>query len=175
MTEMKRDPRYPVGTFMLDKRPTPSKRRRWIGQIAAVPREVKKAVRRLTPAQLNAPYRKGGWTRRQVVHHMVDSHLNAYVRLKLALTERHPTIKPYDQERWAHLADAQTAPVESSLKMLEGLHHRWVHLLRAMKPSDFRRTFHHPESGKKNLDWLVQLYAWHGRHHTAHLSSLKRR
>jgi len=129
----------------------------------------------LSEQQLDTPYRDGGWTVRQVVHHMPDSHMNSYVRLRLALTENEPIIKPYVEHLWADLYDARTAPIAVSLALLEALHQRWVMLLRSLKPADFSRTFRHPENGVRTIDWLLQLYAWHGRHHVAHITSLRER
>jgi hypothetical protein len=123
--------------------------------------------------QLDTPYREGGWTVRQVAHHLSDSHMNAYIRIKLALTENEPTIKPYEEKLWAELVDARTMPIEPSLQILESLHKRWVLLLRSLTPPDFSRTFRHPQSGVRNVDWILQLYAWHGHHHVAHVTSLK--
>jgi uncharacterized damage-inducible protein DinB len=125
--------------------------------------------------QLDTPYRPEGWTVRQVVHHLPDSHFNAYVRMKLAMTEQQPTIKPYEQQLWAELSDAKTAPIEMSLTLFESLHKRWVLFLQSLKSSDFARTINHPESGVMNLDRILQLYAWHGRHHTAQITSLRER
>lgn len=144
--------------------------------IAALPARMREAVDGLTDAQLDTPYRPGGWTVRQVVHHVPDSHMHAYIRLKLALTEDTPTIKPYDEKTWAELADSRL-PIENSLGLLDAVHARWVTLFRAMKPADFARTFHHPEypDGPRTLDWLHQAYAWHSRHHVAHINSLRQR
>ncbi len=167
------DPRYPIGKFQMLDHPDDKMRIEFIQQIANTPSEVKAAVQELTEKQLDTPYREGGWTVRQVVHHLPDSHINSYVRFRLALTEDEPTIKPYVEHLWAELYDARTAPVELSLQLLEALHDRWVVLLRSLKPSDFSRTFRHPEHGTRNLDWLLQLYAWHGRHHVAHITSLR--
>jgi uncharacterized damage-inducible protein DinB len=133
------------------------------------------AVARLTDEQLDTPYRDGGWTVRQVVHHVPESHLNSYVRFKLALTEHEPTIKPYFEDRWAELEDARTAPIELSLNLLDAVHGRWVWFLRSLKPTDFERAFQHPDLGKVTLDKNVALYAWHGRHHVAHITSLRER
>ena len=146
-----------------------------IDQISAVPTHMRDAVSGLTPAQLDTPYREGGWTLRQVIHHVPDSHLNAYCRFKLALTEDVPTIKPYDESRWAELADTHDTPVKTSLALLESLHFRWVCLLRSMKPADFQRRLNHPESGPMSVDNLLALYAWHGRHHVAHITSARER
>lgn len=171
------DLRYPIGPFAAEADVTEEKRRRWIDDLASAPGKLRAAVAGLRAEQLDTPYRPEGWTVRQVVHHLPDSHLNAYVRFKLALTEREPTIKPYDQSAWAELVDALTAPVEISLGLLESLHQRWVLLLRSLAAADFARTFHHPEPGmgRITLDTYLQLYAWHGRHHVAHITSLRRR
>jgi hypothetical protein len=169
------DPRYPIGKFQSRDSLTASDRSAMIDQIAAAPNHLRNAVRGLSDSQLDTPYREGGWTIRQVAHHVPDSHLNAYVRLKLALTEEKPVIKPYDEAAWAALPDSRLVPVETSLTLLETLHERWVSLLRQMKPSDFARQFTHPEHGLINLDWLVSMYAWHGRHHVAHVTSLRDR
>jgi len=167
------DPRYPIGKFQMSGRVDDTMRNEFIQRIADTPAEVKRAVLGLTEKQLDTPYRDGGWTVRQVVHHLPDSHINSYVRFRLALTENEPTIKPYKEGMWAELFDARTAPIVLSLHLLESLHERWVVLLRSLNPADFSRTFRHPESGVRNLDWLLQLYAWHGRHHVAHITSLK--
>src|SRR5712692_1993934 len=161
------DPRYPIGKFEMPKEVTPARRQQAIGEIAATPAKLRAAVKGLNDAQLDTPYREGGWTVRQVVHHVPDSHLNAYCRFKLALTEAHPTIRPYDEARWAELSDSRDTPVETSLAMLESLHDRWTRLLRAMSDANFRRTLNHPESGVMTLDALLGLYGWHGRHHVA--------
>jgi hypothetical protein len=141
-----------------------------IEQIAALPTQIREAVARLGDARLDTPYREGGWTARQVVHHLVDSHVNSYCRFRLALTEDRPTIRPYDEKAWAELEDARTGAVDLSLDLLEALHRRWVVLLRAMNPEDFDREFVHPERGPMSLKTNVRLYAWHGRHHLAHLN-----
>ena len=170
------DLRYPVGRFQFDGDISQHAREQRIGEIAAAPAHLRSAVAGLSPAQLDIPYRPGGWTVRQVVHHVPDSHLNAYTRIKLALTEDEPTIKPYEEARWAELADGRTGPVEPSLTLLQVLHHRWVLLLRSLGPEDFRRRFRHPEHGRLiELDESVAMYAWHGRHHVAHIASLRRR
>jgi len=169
------DPRYPIGKFQTLNQLDDEKRKGLIQDIADTPSALKTAVQGLTDKQLDTPYREGGWTVRQVVHHLPDSHMNSYVRFRLALTEAEPTIKPYEEHLWAELFDARTAPISVSLHLLESLHERWVMLLRSMKPADFSRTFRHPESGIRNLDWLLQLYAWHGRHHVAHITSLRER
>jgi uncharacterized damage-inducible protein DinB len=170
------DPRYPIGPFRFDGKAGPELREHWIGEIAAAPGALRAAVAGLSPQQLDTPYREQGWTVRQVVHHVPDSHLNAYVRMKLALTEEEPVIKPYDQDRWAELPDVRATPVETSLTLLECLHRRWVLLLRELEPGDFARGFRHPEHGRTMaLDEAIAMYAWHGRHHVAQIVSLRRR
>ena len=172
---MSEDLRYPIGNFSFPKSVTPDQLRTWIDEIEAHPAAFRQAVRNLTDAQLDTPYRPDGWTVRQVAHHLPDSHMNAYVRYKLALTEDEPTIRPYDQERWAELPDASSGPIEPSLVLLDQLHARWVRLLRALEPTDFDRRFKHPEIGVLTLAALTALYAWHGKHHTAHVTGLRGR
>jgi uncharacterized damage-inducible protein DinB len=167
------DLQYPIGRFSFPESTTAEQRQRWIREIASAPQELRAAVAGLSPEQLDTPYRPGGWTARQVAHHVPDSHMNAFIRFKLALTEDQPTIKPYDEARWATLADA-ALPVGPSLDLLEALHVRWVRLLEAMSEQDYQRTFVHPESGAVRLDQYLGLYAWHGRHHVAHVTSLRR-
>jgi hypothetical protein len=169
--EAMRDLQYPIGRFSFPDATTAEQRQTWIREIARAPQELRAAVAGLTPEQLDTPYRPGGWTGRQVAHHVPDSHVNAFVRFKLALTEDQPTIKPYDEARWAVLADA-ALPVAPSLDLLEALHIRWVRLLESMHELDYRRTFAHPESGIWRLDQCLAQYAWHGRHHMAHITSL---
>jgi len=169
------DLRYPVGKFKLDGDITEAGRRDLIESIARAPAKLRAAVEGLSPEQLDTPYRPDGWTVRQVVHHLPDSHLNAYIRFRLALTEDEPAIKTYEQERWAELEDARTAPVDLSLALLESLHRRWVLLLRALPPAAFARTFRHPELGVVTLDQQLRMYEWHGRHHVAHVTSLRQR
>lgn len=169
------DLRYPIGKFKRPEKLTVTDRKRAIDQIAAAPAALRDAVRGLDDRQLDTPYRPGGWTVRQVVHHVPDSHINAYVRFKLTLTEDVPTIKPYDEARWAELPEARTAPIGMSLAFLETLHVRWVTMLRAMTEGDFERTLHHPESGTMSLDQMLALYAWHGQHHVAHITTLRKR
>ena len=168
------DPRYPIGKYETPKEVTPALRHQAIDAIAQTPAKLRAAVSGLNDAQLDTPYRQGGWTVRQVAHHVPDSHMNAYVRFRLALTEDQPTIKPYDEARWAELVDAKSAPIEASLALLEPLHDRWVRLLRSMTGADFARTLMHPEHGVRTLDWMLFLYAWHGRHHTAHITELRK-
>lgn len=164
--------RYPVGRFVREPDATHEQRLEWIGVLEALPARMRQAVAALDDAALDAPYRPGGWTRRQVVHHVPDSHLNAYVRTRLALTEDAPTIRPYDEKKWAELADTRMEP-DVSLDLLEALHARWVRVLRSMSEDDFARTWIHPASGEWDLDGLLQLYAWHSRHHLGHLGSLR--
>ena len=169
------DLRYPVGEFEMKNEPTVEERERFIREIAATPALLREAVDGLSDEQLDTPYRPDGWSVRQVVHHVADSHLNSYSRFRLALTEEEPTIKTYLEDRWAELMDARTAPVEVSLRLLESLHERWVMLLRSLAPEDFARAFHHPELGRLPLNKSVALYAWHGRHHVAHITALRER
>jgi uncharacterized damage-inducible protein DinB len=169
------DLRYPIGRFAFPEEVTPGERQAWIAQIAEAPGRLRAAVAGLGADQLDTPYRPGGWRVRQVIHHLPDSHINSYVRFKLALTEDTPVIKPYDEARWAELPDASTTPVEASLALLDSLHQRWVRLLESMTDSDFQRSFRHPELGLVRLDRNVALYAWHGRHHVAHILGLRER
>jgi uncharacterized damage-inducible protein DinB len=168
------DPRYPAGKFENPKDVTPALRSKAVEEIAATPAKLRAAVNGLNDGQVDTPYREGGWTVRQVVHHLADSHMNAYIRWRLALTETEPTIKPYEEAAWANLEDAAHAPAEVSLRLLEPLHERWVRMLRSVKAEEFARTFRHPEHGVRTLDWMLFLYAWHGRHHTAHITELKK-
>jgi hypothetical protein len=171
------DLRYPVGRFVAPKAAlTEAERAGFITQIEEAPGALRAALEGLSPEQLDTPYRPGGWTARQVAHHVPDSHLNAYVRFRLALTEDEPTIRPYDETLWADLHEAKSAPPELSLDLLEALHRRWVVLLRQITPAEWPRRFKHPEHpGVQDLDWMLAMYAWHGRHHTAHVVSLRRR
>jgi len=169
------DLRYPVGTFTYQKPLTEDQKQRHLDEIEHAPANLRAAVKGLSAQQLDTPYRPGGWTVREVTHHVPDSHLNAYIRTKLALTEDEPTIKPYAEDRWAQLADTQTTPVEVSLTLLDSLHARWVRLLRALKPEDWKRTFRHPERGVMDLEETLALYGWHCRHHVAHIVSLRQR
>ncbi len=171
------DLRYPIGRFERPAQLTTPERSALIDTIAAAPAALRAAVHGLSGTQLDTPYRPEGWTVRQVVHHVPDSHLNSYVRFRLALTEEQPTIKPYDEARWAELPDAKGPLVAESLALLEALHARWVSLLRAMTPAEFARTLVHPErpGAPMTLDMMVALYAWHGRHHVAHITALRER
>jgi uncharacterized damage-inducible protein DinB len=171
------DLRYPIGAFQyVGGNPDETQREHWIEAIAAAPTSLRKAVAGLSEDQIETPYRPGGWTVRQVVHHVPDSHLNAYVRMKLAMTEDQPTIRPYEEARWAELPDARTGPIEVSLNLLDSLHLRWVLFLRQLTPTQFQRRFVHPEHGRQiEVEEALALYAWHGQHHTAHIESLRRR
>jgi uncharacterized damage-inducible protein DinB len=168
------DPRYPIGKMEMPKEITTAKRQQAIASIAATPKNLREAVRGLNDAQLDTPYREGGWTVKQVIHHVPDSHMNAYVRLKLALTEDKPTIKTYDESVWANLADSKSAPIEVSQKLLDSLHERWDRVWRSLKAEDFSRPLVHPDSGERNIDWLLFVYEWHGRHHAAHITELRK-
>ena len=170
------DPRYPIGPFSVEGELTPARREGWIAELADAPAQLRAAVQGLSEAQFDTPYREGGWTVRQVVHHLPDIHLNAYVRFKLALTEDNPTIRPYDEGRWAELPDSSLTTVGVSLVLLEALHRRWVVLLRAMQEAEWSRTYFHPEHQKSfRLDGILAMYAWHGRHHVAHITGLRER
>ena len=169
------DLRFPVGRYQRPASLTSDQRRAAIDAIVALPARLRAAVRGLDDRQLDTPYRPEGWTVRQVLHHVPDSHMNAFIRFKLALTEERPTIKPYDEAAWANLEDARTTPVETSLGLLEHLHDRWVRVLRAMSPADFSRDLNHPENGIMNLDQVLAMYEWHGRHHVAHITTLRDR
>jgi hypothetical protein len=170
------DLRFPIGTFVEPASYSAADRDLWIGQIASAPTALRAAVAGLDDRQLDTPYRPEGWTVRQVVHHLADSHINSIMRFKLALTEETPTIRPYDERLWAELDDARTAPIDLSLSLVDALHARWTTMLRAMTPEDFQRTFHHPEHDRTfTLDRTVAMYAWHGRHHIAHITSLRER
>jgi uncharacterized damage-inducible protein DinB len=166
---------YPIGRFAYDGEITREQREIWINEIAEAPRKLRLAVKGLSDSQLNTPYRPGGWTVRQVVHHLADSHMNSYIRFKLALTEDLPTIKPYEEAIWAELSDGVSMPVEVSLQLLDSLHLRWVNVLRSTASDDFNRGFIHPESGITPLARNLGIYAWHGNHHIAHITSLRER
>jgi uncharacterized damage-inducible protein DinB len=170
------DLRYPIGRFSAPPPiSTPAIRSVHIQTLRLLPERLRAALEGLTDAQLDTPYRDGGWTVRQLAHHIADSHMNSYVRFKLALTEDRPTIKPYDEARWAELHDARTLPVEPSLILVKTLHERWVALLEAMSDDDFRKSFQHPERGPQDLATTLALYDWHSRHHTAHITGLRAR
>ena len=169
------DLQYPVGKFVAPTACSAADRVTWIDQIEAAPARLRDAVAGLDERQLETPYRPGGWTVRQVVHHVPDSHLNSYTRIRLGLTEDEPTIRPYLEDRWAELSDAKAAPVDVSLALLEALHRRWVLLLRSLTEAEWQRTFRHPEIGVLTLERNLALYAWHGRHHVAHVTGLRAR
>lgn len=169
------DLRYPVGRFARSEEVRHSERAGLIDNIAAAPGLLRNAVADLSDDQLDTAYRPGGWTVRQVVHHLPDSHMNAFIRFKLALTEDNPTIKTYDENSWAKLPDVETTRIEVSLDLLTSLHARWVILLRSLEESDFDRALQHPENGEMTLGMLLRMYEWHGRHHVAHITNLRRR
>ncbi len=170
------DPRFPIGQFLYQSPHTPAQRQDAIARIAAAPAALRAAVSGLNDDQLDTPYRDGGWTVRQVVHHLPDSHLNAYTRFRLALTEPTPTIRPYMEHLWAELPDARSAPLGVSLALLEALHRRWVLLLRGLGAEQWERRYMHPEHGREwSLDEALAMYAWHGEHHTAHVTHLRAR
>jgi hypothetical protein len=168
------DLRYPVGPFKIEGEITSELINNWIAEIENAPRLLREAVKDLQDHQLDTPYRPGGWTVRQVVHHLPDSHLNSYIRLKLALTEDKPVIKPYQEDKWAELPDSKL-PVEVSLQLMEAIHSRWVSILITLSPSELEKTFFHPESGENSIVSMIALYAWHSRHHIAHITSLRDR
>ena len=167
------DPRFPIGKFQFNGPLTDAQRAAFIDDIERTPRDLRSAVQGLSQQQWDTPYREGGWTVRQVIHHVPDSHLNSYIRFKLALTEDEPTIKPYQEDRWAELADSRVTPIETSLSLLDSLHQRWILLLRSFTAADWKKTFRHPEVGVLSLDKTVALYAWHGKHHVAHITALR--
>lgn len=169
------DLRYPIGKFNYAGPPSREQSEGFIDDIAQTPANLKSAVQGLSSVQLETRYRPGGWTLRQVVHHVPDSHMNSYVRFKLALTEDEPSIKPYAEDLWAELGDTKTTPIETSLMLLESLHARWVALLRSLTPEEWKRNFRHPELGPMSLEKTLALYAWHGRHHVAHIRKLRER
>jgi hypothetical protein len=169
------DLRYPIGKFNFTGNLSTPDRARLIDQIAETPTKLRAAVAGLSAAQLDTPYRPGGWTVRQLVHHVPESHMNAYIRFKLALTEAEPLIKPYREDLWAELPDVRSTPIELSLSLLESLHHRWVIVLAGIESAAWARAFRHPELGVITLDRNLALYAWHGRHHVAHITSLRQR
>ena len=169
------DLRYPIGKFSFPESSTAAQRELWRKEIAEAPEKLHAAIAGLTLERLDTPYRPGGWTVRQVVHHVPESHMNSYVRFKLALTEDTPVIKPYDEALWAKLPDVLDTPIEVSLTLLESLHARWVRMLTLMAEGDYMRSFRHPELGLVRLDQNLALYAWHGKHHVAHITRLRER
>lgn len=161
--------RFPIGPFEPRKSLTSEERRSLLEELAHFPADLRFMVQSLIPGQMDQPYREGGWTVRQVVHHLADSHLQGYVRFKLAMTEDRPTIQTYQQAFWCETEDARTGPPEMSLRLLEGLHERWAAFLGSLRETDFRRSYIHPVMGELNLDTTLQLYVWHGKHHLRHI------
>jgi len=172
---MSEDLRYPVGKFSGSIEQSEAQRRASLATMAALPENLRSAVDGLTEAQLDTPYREGGWTVRQLVHHVADSHINAYVRCKRALTEDWPAVNAYDENLWAQLKDAHTLPVEISLQLLKALHQRWVALLASLTDADWQRGYMHSENGRQTLGEVLQSYDWHCRHHIAHVTELRKR
>ncbi len=168
------DPRFPIGKFRRAE-VNLADHAAHIDSIAALPENLRAAVAGLSEAQLDTPYREGGWTVRQLVHHIADSHINSYVRMRLAVTEDWPTVTDYDEKLWAELPDSRTAPVDLSLRLIEGLHGRWVILLRSLSDEQWQRGYVHPANGRQSLAEAAALYAWHCRHHTAHITELRKR
>ena len=168
------DPRFPIGKFSFEGTLSEQQKAQFLDDIEQTPARMRAAVKGLSEPQLDTPYREGGWTVRQVVHHVPDSHMNSYVRFKLALTEQEPTIRPYMEDLWAELPEAKSAPVELSLALLENLHKRWILMLRAIPPAEWKRTFRHPDIGVVTLEKNLALYAWHGKHHVAHITELRK-
>ncbi|MGB9196297.1 MAG: bacillithiol transferase BstA [Terriglobales bacterium] len=166
------DPRFPIGKFSYSGPLSDAQKKECLDNIEQAPAKLRAAVRGLSDAQLDTPYREGGWTVRQVVHHVPDSHMNSYIRVKLALTEEDPTIKPYMEDLWAELPDSRQ-PIENSLMMLESLHRRWIIILRNLNDTDWKRTFSHPQLGPMTLEKNLALYSWHGKHHVAHVTNLR--
>ncbi|MEO7966744.1 MAG: YfiT family bacillithiol transferase [Gemmatimonadaceae bacterium] len=175
MTDSDVDLRFPVGRYVPPASFTAEWRRTSIDAFAAAPKAMRRAVDGLDDAKLDTPYRPGGWSVRQVVHHVPDSHLNMYIRVKLALTEDVPTIKPYNEDEWAKLEDARTTPIETSLVLLESVHDRTVRIFQSLSEEQFQRRYVHPASGEHDLNYLIGLYAWHGAHHVAHITRLRDR
>jgi uncharacterized damage-inducible protein DinB len=169
------DLRYPIGTFQPEYSPTVERRRQLISEMAETPGRLRAAVNGLSETQLDTVYRPGGWTVRQVVHHLADAQMNWYIRTKLAVTEDEPTIKPYDEAQWAELEDARRGAVDPSLLLLDGLYQRWVKIFGAMTPAQRTRPFQHPERGLLTLEYTLPMQVWHGRHHTAHIVELRQR
>lgn len=167
--------RYPIGKFHWNPDEFPRCKEEWIATLADAPLKLRAVMRGLNEGQLDTPYREGGWTPRQVVHHLADAHMNAFIRCKLALTESTPPVKPWDENLWAELPDTKAAPVDLSVELLAHLHARWVLLLRSMKPEDFKREFNHPHYGKVSIAEALAHYAWHSRQHTAHIEGLRKR
>jgi hypothetical protein len=173
MSDQAIDPRYPIGKYL----PQPyseEQMKEWLNDIKFLPTSLENAILNLDEAQLNTPYREGGWKIKQVVHHLADSHMNAYIRYKLALTEDNPTIKPYKEKLWAELQDSENLPVNISLTLLHALHARWHETIRHLKKDDWNRTIFHPEHKKEISLWhMLGMYSWHGKHHVAHITAAK--
>ncbi len=167
--------RYPIGKFQAKPDYTPEELKKYAQDISHLPGQLRKAVKDLNEAELDTPYRPDGWTVRQTVHHVADSHMNSYVRFKLALTEEKPVIKPYEEQLWAELEDGKHAPIDISMLLLEALHLRWVMLLESLTPEHWQKVFMHPVSGEVSLAKAAGLYAWHGKHHVAHITELRKR
>jgi len=167
--------RYPIGRFTPPQNSTPETRSAQIEILRSLPDALQSAINGLDLAQLDTPYREGGWTVRQLIHHIADSHANSFIRFKLALTEDWPTVKPYDEKAWAELSDSRDVPVGVSMQLIAALHTRWMTLLESLGEADFQRGYIHPESGRQNLAHVLALYAWHSRHHTAHITNLRTR
>ncbi|HKR07509.1 MAG TPA: bacillithiol transferase BstA [Bacteroidia bacterium] len=166
--------KYPTGKYIAPEKIKKSEVKRWIKEIDKLPKRLKDTVKNLSEEQLDTPYRDGGWTVRQVIHHLADSHMNSFIRFRLALTEDNPTIKPYEQSKWAELQDSKTAPVKYSLDLLRNLHKRWVMMLKTIDKEQLKRSVHHPEHNADwKLDWMIGMYAWHCNHHLAHIENLK--
>ena len=167
--------KYPIGRFRSNQELTSAERNTCISEIEACPALLEAAVQGLSADQLQTPYREGGWTVQQLVHHIFDSHVNAYIRFRLALTETNPRITAYKEAEWAKLSDSERVPASVSLALVKGLHLRWVVMLNSMSDNDFARTLDHPENGLMTLNTMVQLYAWHGKHHVRHITALRER
>lgn len=173
MYEAKCDPRYPIGKFSYTGPLTSEQKQECLADVELTPTRLRAALHGLSDKQLDTPYREGGWTLRQVAHHIPDSHMNSYIRCKLALTEDDPTIKPYMEDLWAELPEAKSAPIAMSLALLDSLHQRWMLMLRQLDDNGWKRTFRHPQMGPMTLEKNLALYAWHGKHHVAHVTNLK--
>lgn len=167
--------KYPIGKYQLEEKINKTSIENWIKEIESLPQKLSDAVKSLSADQLQTPYRPDGWTIQQVIHHIADSHMNAYLRFKLALTENKPMVKPYDEKLWAELPDSKLVDINVSLDLIKSLHKRWTILLRQLSEEELKKEFLHPESGMKNLKETICNYAWHGNHHLAHITSLKQR
>ncbi len=171
---MSEDLSFPIGKYKKVREITPEQRKQFIREIAELPNNLREMVKNMSEEQIDSPYRPAGWTVRQVVHHVGDSHLNSFIRFKLALTEKNPTIRPYAEDLWAETAEYKM-PVDVSLNLIDSIHRRWVALLESMSDEDFARTLNHPQTGVWSLENLLGMYVWHGKHHTAHINNLKKR